>query len=72
MQKQTNQKMTTTLEKLKEAANHASNTTQALRDSGIAANNVTGDCILPLIQRAAELKRDIMRLAEMVNLDENE
>ena len=71
MQKQ-NQKMTTTLEKLMEAALRASQTTQALRDSGPGANNVTGDCILPLIQRAAELQRDIQRLTEMVNLDENE
>jgi len=61
--------MKTTLEKLRMAESQLNNAVVALREAAIDANNVTGDCILPLIGRAADLRRDVSRLADMVNLD---
>jgi len=64
--------MSTTLEKLNEAANRAGQTTQALRDANVGTGAVLGDAVLALIGRAADLKRDIARLAEAVRQDESE
>ena len=64
--------MSATLEKLMEAENRAGQSCQALRDANSGAGAVLSDCLLNLIGLAADLKRDIGRLASAVRQDEGE
>lgn len=59
-----------TQERLLEAVDRLNQTTDELRAALPDAGWVCGDCITELIGRAATLKRDVQRLADVVRMDE--
>jgi len=58
-----------TANRIAKAAHQCGNAVQELRDALTDANALQSDCIGELIREAAELKRKLARLAEVIELD---